>query len=353
MNCERGILDVVVMEVVGTDCPFPLMASTLAPSNHFRPFFRPTQVSFDDMSFFHSPHSTSKSPHIDEQLGGTPFRGRQAAHEAYSRRLQGLPCPQSQVRRRPRPALLAVSHATTHLRAHRIETRKVSVSSILGQVQEALIVRRYDRKRRLVSSGPPESASTTAAVGRQSAHPSASGDTGSLEHHADDGSVSYIVEVVHRPKSGSAEPVKVRYPIPASVVDLSTSNAAFAPPPVEDGASLQEALIYPAPDISKRLIRAFFEVIHAAYPVFDRSEFTKSYARGKASPLMLQTMFFLGFTVCGEQLVMDSGFSDRFVARRTHYRRAKALYDAHYEKTPTIVAGVYHGAFRLLVGGIR
>ncbi|KAF6825749.1 cutinase transcription factor 1 alpha [Colletotrichum plurivorum] len=88
----------------------------------------------------------------------------------------------------------------------------------------------------------------------------------------------------------------------------------------------------PAPDIADRLVRAFFDVIHVAYPVFDRKTFSRLYRQGKASPLVLQTIFLLGFTVGSDDLVQAAGFSDRVTARRTHYLRAKTLYDADYDK---------------------
>ncbi|KXH64204.1 hypothetical protein CSAL01_03867 [Colletotrichum salicis] len=141
-------------------------------------------------------------------------------------------------------------------------------------------------------------------------------------------SLSYIVEVVHRPKDGSTEPVKVHYPIPACIADQSAYNYV---PKVIETISLQEALTMPAPHIADQLIRPFFEIMHPAYPVFDRESFSRQYRQGQASPLVLQAIFLLGFTVCDDSLIEEAGFSDRATARRTHYLRAKALYDAEYE----------------------
>ncbi|KAK1635037.1 fungal-specific transcription factor domain-containing protein [Colletotrichum phormii] len=141
-------------------------------------------------------------------------------------------------------------------------------------------------------------------------------------------SLSYIVEVVHRPKDGSTEPVKVHYPIPACIADQSAYNHV---PKVIETISLQEALTMPAPHIADQLIRPFFEIMHPAYPVFDRESFSRQYRQGQASPLVLQAIFLLGFTVCDDSLIEEAGFSDRATARRTHYLRAKALYDAEYE----------------------
>ncbi|KAL3305054.1 cutinase transcription factor 1 beta [Colletotrichum asianum] len=145
----------------------------------------------------------------------------------------------------------------------------------------------------------------------------------------DKSSLSYIVEVVHRPKDGLTEPLRVHYPIPASIVDQSTSN--FGPKTPEDSISLQEALVMPPPEVADQLVRIFFDTTHIAFPVFDRYRFARLYLQGQASPLVLQTIFLLGFMVGSDDLIQAGGFNDRATARKTYYLRAKALYDADYD----------------------
>ncbi|ODM20362.1 hypothetical protein SI65_03415 [Aspergillus cristatus] len=140
--------------------------------------------------------------------------------------------------------------------------------------------------------------------------------------------LSYIVEVVHSPIAGSAEPLKVHYPIPASIIDRASLNHG---PRADESVTLRDAFRMPTPGIADQLIRAFFDIIHPAYPVFDREKVTRLYHQGQASPLVLQTIFMLGFTVGSENLVRAAGYNDRATARKTHYLRAKALYDADYE----------------------
>lgn len=140
--------------------------------------------------------------------------------------------------------------------------------------------------------------------------------------------LSYVVEVVYSPKGGSTEPLKVHYPIPASIADRPDANHASH---VEEPVSLQEAFRMPSCDVADQLVQAFFHKLHPAYPVFDRQKFTRQYRQGQASPLVLQTIFFLGFTIGSDELVHAAGYRDRATARKTHYLRAKALYDADYE----------------------
>jgi len=140
--------------------------------------------------------------------------------------------------------------------------------------------------------------------------------------------LSYTIEVDYRPKGGSTEPLRVHYPIPASITNRTELNPENL---VREPVSLHEALNMPSQDIADRLVHIFFTVIHPAYPVFDRKTFGALYSRGQASPLLLHTIFLLGFTVGTESLVQEAGYSDRATARRIHYLRAKALYDADYD----------------------
>ncbi|CAI7618911.1 unnamed protein product [Penicillium bialowiezense] len=145
---------------------------------------------------------------------------------------------------------------------------------------------------------------------------------------SNDSNLSYTVEVVYSPEGGSSEPLKVHYPIPASITNRSApSNEAEAREPV----SLEEALELPPKDIADQLVRTFFDIIHPAYPVFDRKRFATLYTQGQASPLVLHTIFLLGFTIGSDCLVQAAGYSSRATARRHHYLCAKALYDADYD----------------------
>ena len=141
-------------------------------------------------------------------------------------------------------------------------------------------------------------------------------------------SLSFVVEVVYSPKGGIPEPLKVQFPIPASIADRPFPNNG---PRTEEPVSLREAFIMPPREVADELIRAFFDVIHPAFPVFDRKNFIRLYHQGQASPLVLQAIFLLGFTIGSENLVKAAGYSERATARKTHYLRTKALYDADYE----------------------
>jgi hypothetical protein len=91
--------------------------------------------------------------------------------------------------------------------------------------------------------------------------------------------------------------------------------------------------ILPDPEVQDELIRTYFAVIQPAYPILDRLQFAKSY-RNKNSPpslLLLQAMFMVAASHCSLDVLLKAGFKSRHDAKRTFYRRAKALYDSEHE----------------------
>ncbi|KAH7143482.1 fungal-specific transcription factor domain-containing protein [Dactylonectria macrodidyma] len=148
--------------------------------------------------------------------------------------------------------------------------------------------------------------------------------------------LSYIIELTYRPEGGSSKALEVRHPIPASIADHTLNDGN----PVYKQLSLDEALLMPSRDIADQLVYTFFDKMHPAYPVLDREAFSLAYLNGRASSLVLQTIFLLGFTVGSDELVHAAGFRDRTTARKTYYLRAKALYDADYESDRVLLVAV-------------
>lgn len=154
----------------------------------------------------------------------------------------------------------------------------------------------------------------------------------------DSSSLSYIVELICTPRSGVSEPVKVHYPIPASIVDRAVAPSR----PQIEPLRLQDALTLPSKHIMDRLIYTFFDTVHPPWPVVDRRLFLQSYKAGQASTLLLHAMFVVTYIFCEEDLIKDAGFSDRVAARKHHYLRAKTLYDVDHEPDRDLLAASLH-----------
>lgn len=152
--------------------------------------------------------------------------------------------------------------------------------------------------------------------------------------------ISYILKTVELAKEAELGPFKADYSIIVSSESHSRRHRAQSTP--SDNPSLQDALVMPSEHVSIQLIQSFFQNFHPAYPVIDRQAFTDLYRQGKASPLVLHTIYMVAFTCGHEDLVRVAEYRDRTAARKAHYLRAKALYDADYELDDTNLAAALH-----------
>ncbi|KAH7128999.1 fungal-specific transcription factor domain-containing protein [Dactylonectria macrodidyma] len=151
--------------------------------------------------------------------------------------------------------------------------------------------------------------------------------------------LSSVLQMVHRIKEGDSG----NLPVPTQRLTPLTDKV-YLPSNTElhQSVSLQDALTMPDRQISNQLIRSFFEHFHPAYPVVDRVAFIAMYKQGRASPILLHTIYLMALTCGPESLVGIAGYDDRTTARKAHYLRAKALYDADHETDATSLAAALH-----------
>lgn len=152
--------------------------------------------------------------------------------------------------------------------------------------------------------------------------------------------ISYILKMVELVKEAELGPFKADYSILVS--SEGHPRRQRAQPTPSENPSVQDALVMPSEHVSVQLIRNFFQNFHPANPVIDRQAFTSLYRQGQASPMVLHTIYMVAFTCGDEDLVQIAGYSDRTAARKAHYLRAKALYDADYELDDTNLAAALH-----------
>ncbi|KAI1625600.1 fungal-specific transcription factor domain-containing protein [Exophiala viscosa] len=155
-------------------------------------------------------------------------------------------------------------------------------------------------------------------------------------------SLAFVVKTVCHPSQTGSE-VRNHYPIPLSVADRldRRDDPAKSFLQHEDVFLQAQGAFTTLPKaLSDELVAVFFRYFHPAWPVFDRRHFAALYERDQASLLALQTIYFIAFSICDENLLHRAGFFDRYQARRVFYLRAKGLYDADYEKNKVILAAV-------------
>lgn len=95
---------------------------------------------------------------------------------------------------------------------------------------------------------------------------------------------------------------------------------------------LRSAFKLPEKEASDALVKTFFDAIYPAFPIFDGRDFALLYEANQVSLLILNAIFALASTLCDARVIAKAGFDSRQSARKTFIKRAKALYDADYDK---------------------
>ncbi|KAB8251557.1 fungal-specific transcription factor domain-containing protein [Aspergillus flavus] len=142
------------------------------------------------------------------------------------------------------------------------------------------------------------------------------------------------------PEKGPANAMqntRLHYPIPERLDANSTRDEALRAHrrKVEEQLNADGAFSYPPKDTCAILLRAYFKWFHPCFPILDRLAVQQSYARGDISHLLLQSMLFIGVSLCTDEDFARTEFSIRYRAKFLFYSRAKAIYDADWESNKT------------------
>ncbi|CAG9992132.1 unnamed protein product [Clonostachys byssicola] len=151
--------------------------------------------------------------------------------------------------------------------------------------------------------------------------------------------LSSIIDMVRRAKDGDFENVRATTHELTRLVEKVNLQPSIH---LHQQMSVEDALVLPDGPISDKMIQFFFEYFHPAYPVIDRSAFISLYRQGKASTLLLHSIFMAALTCGPESLVRLAGYTDRATAKKAHFQRAKRLYEVGHETDATSVAAALH-----------
>lgn len=92
------------------------------------------------------------------------------------------------------------------------------------------------------------------------------------------------------------------------------------------------AFTLPPARVREAMIRCYFHYVHPFAPILDANEFITEYEKGRKSLLLLWSMFIAAASFVDENLLTEDFYPSRRALKRGMYQRAKALYDADYEK---------------------
>lgn len=93
------------------------------------------------------------------------------------------------------------------------------------------------------------------------------------------------------------------------------------------------AFLLPEKQLCDDLVNTYFERIYPVEPLVDKEKFIKAYKEGSISILLLQSVLLAASRVSENPSLYDSDGSN-YLASCTFFQRAKALYDANYERDP-------------------
>ncbi|KAJ9628263.1 hypothetical protein H2204_009380 [Knufia peltigerae] len=128
------------------------------------------------------------------------------------------------------------------------------------------------------------------------------------------------------------------------------SQSAAVEDEYDDDSSLttflqqQGCFVVPNVHTCYQLFRTYFDYVHPHYPILDRTEFASQYADPTRPPsyLLLQSVLFMAAGHCDMAVLREAGFDSRYHARKTFFKRAKALYDNDHEPNKvTVVQAVF------------
>ncbi|RSL51447.1 hypothetical protein CEP54_011413 [Fusarium duplospermum] len=143
---------------------------------------------------------------------------------------------------------------------------------------------------------------------------------------------------------------------PAFIIDickpqrLSNSNHAFVAMPSMESLRPEEiqylrfkgCFSLPSRVLREALVKAYFYHAHPFEPVLDPEDFLNKYSKGHLSLLLLWSMFVVAASFVDDSLFAESFYDSQLAFKRTAYQRAKALYDADYEKSKiTLIQSVF------------
>jgi hypothetical protein len=105
---------------------------------------------------------------------------------------------------------------------------------------------------------------------------------------------------------------------------------------IHDRLTREGALVFPSPAVCDALLQAYFDWLHPCFPILDRADLQCHYQGGTLSPLLFQSMLFIGVSLCSDTVLNTTGFDNRYQAKEVFYQRAKDIYDSGWE-TDTVI----------------
>ncbi|CBF71409.1 hypothetical protein AN6762.2 [Aspergillus nidulans FGSC A4] len=141
------------------------------------------------------------------------------------------------------------------------------------------------------------------------------------------------------------QPPRLHYPLPDRLAPTSTRDEAVRLHQVQQAAQLESngALSFPPEATVDALLQAYFRWFHPCFPIVDRAAICRARTQpgpgaglSNIPPLLLQSMLFIGVSLCDDETFAKTEFPVRYRAKFLFYSRAKAIYEADAEASPIV-----------------
>ncbi|KAL4775891.1 fungal-specific transcription factor domain-containing protein [Aspergillus nidulans var. acristatus] len=141
------------------------------------------------------------------------------------------------------------------------------------------------------------------------------------------------------------QPPRLHYPLPDRLAPTSTRDEAVRLHQVQQAAQLESngALSFPPEATVDALLQAYFRWFHPCFPIVDRAAICRARTQpapgaglSNIPPLLLQSMLFIGVSLCDDETFAKTEFPLRYRAKFLFYSRAKAIYEADAEASPIV-----------------
>jgi hypothetical protein len=106
------------------------------------------------------------------------------------------------------------------------------------------------------------------------------------------------------------------------------------------------AFTFPPDAAIKMLLKVYFKWFHSCFAIVDEPDVWEQYEQGTISPLLLQSVLFVGVMHCHQNELQCIGLGSRNRAKYILYNRAKDLYDAGIEsRALTVIQALFLMSF--------
>lgn len=138
--------------------------------------------------------------------------------------------------------------------------------------------------------------------------------------------------------AGSIQKGRLHYSISEISGGTESSQDSLGPRRklIYDRLTREGALVFPSPAVCDALLQAYFDWLHPCFPILNRTDLQSDYQDGTLSPLLFQSMLFIGVSLCSDTALNTTGFHNRYQAKEVFYQRAKDIYDSGWE-TDTVI----------------